>query len=267
MSKARFAISALALLIASAGAASAFPATATTSLNVRSGPGTNYSVVDQLQAGETVEVVSSQGSWYEISGLGWASAAYLDPRGAPPPRERVVVEEVYPSYLGDPLFYYGSDPFFWDDGGYYWYWRGGRRHRVDWDWFRDRRDFRWTDRRHRDRFEDRWRNRGGRDGRPVIDRGPRRDRPDFDRGPRQDRPGFDRGSRPDRPDSDRGPRRDRSDNERGPGRGDSIGRDRGSRELRPISGGMRGEGRGGERFGGGDRGGPGGGVVFPERTR
>ncbi|MFC5069389.1 SH3 domain-containing protein [Flaviflagellibacter deserti] len=163
------AVSALALFLASAGAAAAFPATATTSLNVRSGPGTNFGVVDQLQPGDTVEVTATQGSWYQVNGSGWASANYLSGGGT------AAVEQPYyedPGYDGaDIAFYYGSDPYYWDDGGYYWYWRGGRRHRVDWDWFRDRdrNDFRWTDNRHRRDFDNRWRgDRFRGDGRQRI---------------------------------------------------------------------------------------------------
>jgi uncharacterized protein YraI len=168
-------ISALALLVASAGAAAAFPATVTTDLNVRSGPGTGYSIVDQLQAGDTVEVVESSGSWYQLADGGWASASYLDADGS------AAVVDTYPSYYGTPAFYYGSDPFFWDDGGYYWYWRAGRRHRVDHDWWRGRNDrgFRWSNDNFRRDFERRRRSADvsvGNDGprRNFGSEGPRR---------------------------------------------------------------------------------------------
>jgi uncharacterized protein YraI len=147
-------VSAAALLLASAGAAAAFPATATTDLNVRSGPGTGYSVVDQLQAGETVEVTGQQGSWYQVDGQGWASGNYLDAQGG---RSAVIIDRGYD--YGPTAFYYGEDPYYWDDAGFYFYVRDGRRHRVGWDWFRDRdhrRDFRWSDNRRRGDFERRY---------------------------------------------------------------------------------------------------------------
>lgn len=151
-------VSAAALLLASAGAAAAFPATSTTSLNVRSGPGTGYGVVDTLQPGQTVDVIDQRGSWYQLADGGWASGNFLDAEGSAAVEvDRYAVVD-YPRNYGAPLFYYGNDPFFWDDAGYYWYWREGRRHRVGWDWFdrHDRDDFRWANARYRRDFERRW---------------------------------------------------------------------------------------------------------------
>ncbi|MCD7060258.1 SH3 domain-containing protein [Pelagibacterium xiamenense] len=75
---------AIAGLIASASAAFAYEAYATTALNVRSGPGTNYNVVGSLQANQVVEVVecNTSGSWCRIQApnvRGWSSANYLRP--------------------------------------------------------------------------------------------------------------------------------------------------------------------------------------------
>src|SRR3954467_6573902 len=67
-----------AVTIFSAGAALA--AVATGSVNVRSGPGTGYQVLDQLYAGERVSIVDHSGGWCGISGAradGWVSCAYL----------------------------------------------------------------------------------------------------------------------------------------------------------------------------------------------
>jgi uncharacterized protein YraI len=149
-------ISAAALLLASAGAAAAFPATATTDLNVRSGPGTGYSVVDQLQAGDTVEVVATRGSWYQTAEGGWASGSYLETSGG----QSTYIES---GGYGPVAFYYDDNPYYYDDAGFYFYIDSGRRHRVNRDWFRDRdhRSFRWSHARHRDRFE---RHYGGRRG-------------------------------------------------------------------------------------------------------
>lgn len=73
----------IALCIGTA-AASAAPAYSTTTLNVRSGPGTGYRVVDTLRPGEPVNIDYCRGSWCFINKAGpdgWASAAYLS-RGA-----------------------------------------------------------------------------------------------------------------------------------------------------------------------------------------
>ena len=149
-------VSAAALLLASAGAAAAFPATAVTDLNVRSGPGTGFSVVDQLEAGETVDVVARSGGWYQLADGGWASGAFLDPEG--------VASIGYD--VGPVAFYYADDPFYWDDAGFYFFIRDGRRHRVGWDWFdrHDHRHFRWADRRFRGEFERRRGDRSARRG-------------------------------------------------------------------------------------------------------
>jgi hypothetical protein len=72
-------LAAVALVVTSA-AASAAPAYATGSVNVRSGPGTQYQRVDTLSRGERVEVQQCQGSWCYVvkSGPdGWVSANYL----------------------------------------------------------------------------------------------------------------------------------------------------------------------------------------------
>lgn len=50
-------------------------------LNVRSGPGVNYSVLGTLRRGETVDVLSEQNNWYTISyngGVGFVYAPYID---------------------------------------------------------------------------------------------------------------------------------------------------------------------------------------------
>ena len=73
-------LAALALL-ATAGAAFAAPAYATSNVNVRSGPGTGYGVVDALRRGEQVDVVQCRGSWCYVEKRGpdgWVSANYLD---------------------------------------------------------------------------------------------------------------------------------------------------------------------------------------------
>lgn len=63
-----------------AQAAAALDATATRAVNVRSGPGVNYSKVDVLSSGESVNIKECQGRWcyVEHSGPdGWVSGSYL----------------------------------------------------------------------------------------------------------------------------------------------------------------------------------------------
>lgn len=92
--------SALATLavLATTAAASAAPAFATSNVNVRSGPGTGYAVVDALRRGEQVDVQYCRGSWCFVQKRGpdgWVSSSYLSSGGgwdngwsepAPPPR-------------------------------------------------------------------------------------------------------------------------------------------------------------------------------------
>ncbi|NMA98008.1 MAG: SH3 domain-containing protein [Phyllobacteriaceae bacterium] len=67
-------------------AAQAAPGTVTTNVNVRSGPGTNYSVVNVLQRGTAVDVQQCQSSWCYVQTRGtngWVSANYLSAGGRP----------------------------------------------------------------------------------------------------------------------------------------------------------------------------------------
>jgi len=77
------AVFAVAGIIVTSGAAFATSAQSTTALNVRSGPGTSYGVVDTLTPGENVEVnecVSNGWCYIEHSGPdGWVSSNYLTP--------------------------------------------------------------------------------------------------------------------------------------------------------------------------------------------
>ncbi|ODT77800.1 MAG: hypothetical protein ABS76_26225 [Pelagibacterium sp. SCN 64-44] len=67
-------------------AAQAAPGTATSNVNVRSGPGTSYGVVNTLRRGEQVDVQRCQGTWCYVQGrgfAGWVSAGYLSAGGRP----------------------------------------------------------------------------------------------------------------------------------------------------------------------------------------
>src|SRR5690606_24582177 len=68
-------------VLATTAAASAAPAFATSNVNVRSGPGTGYAIVDALRRGERVDVQQCRGSWCYVERRGadgWVSASYLD---------------------------------------------------------------------------------------------------------------------------------------------------------------------------------------------
>lgn len=72
------------VMLASAGAAFAAPATASSNVNVRSGPGGGYGVVDVLRRGDRVDVQQCRGGWCYIEKRGpdgWVSANYLNGRG------------------------------------------------------------------------------------------------------------------------------------------------------------------------------------------
>jgi uncharacterized protein YraI len=69
------------VMLASAGAAFASPAMVTSNVNVRFGPGPNYSVIDIVRRGEFVDLVGCQNTWCYVDrngSEGWISAAYLD---------------------------------------------------------------------------------------------------------------------------------------------------------------------------------------------
>ncbi|RXF75490.1 hypothetical protein EK403_01120 [Hansschlegelia zhihuaiae] len=268
-------------LLVSSGAAFAATATATADVNVRTGPGVRYAVIDTLPEGETVRVIDCDGDWCEISmgadGTGFVSAAYLD---GPASRitTRVEIYDDEPAVISGLVIggYWENRPYYFRDGYYYWggRWYAGRPGRPGW---RDRSWRRWEDRREaridnrrdrlddrRDRFQDRRERFQDRRDRFQDNRGDRAERRD-DRNDRRERTER-RGDRMDgrggggRAEArDRGDRGDRVGLDRaGGGRGDGGGRGRGGRGG--DGGGRGGGGDGGGRGGdGGGRGGDGGG--------
>ncbi len=78
-------------VLATTAAASAAPAVATGNVNVRSGPGTGYAVVDTLARGQQVDIQYCRGSWCFVEKRGpdgWVSSNYLSsgrPGWTPPP--------------------------------------------------------------------------------------------------------------------------------------------------------------------------------------
>lgn len=123
-------LSAGAALLLTSGAALAAPATAQSDLNVRSGPGTQYSVVGSLRGGETVDVGSCTGSWCQVSfsgGSGYASANYLAMGGGAPGPAVAVAPYGYDDDYYDNGYYdygYAYGPSF----GFY----AGPRYRHGW---------------------------------------------------------------------------------------------------------------------------------------
>ncbi|WP_127142594.1 SH3 domain-containing protein [Pelagibacterium montanilacus] len=78
-------------LFAGASIASAYDAAATTALNVRSGPGTNFNVIGALQTNQVVNVIecNAANTWCRIQDRrleGWASARYLQRVSGAPSR-------------------------------------------------------------------------------------------------------------------------------------------------------------------------------------
>ena len=67
-------------LFASAGAAFAEAGYADDNVNLRTGPGTGYGVIETLLRGEAVDIEQCQFAWCEVAtndATGWASASYL----------------------------------------------------------------------------------------------------------------------------------------------------------------------------------------------
>lgn len=81
---------AVAGLFAAVSGAFAYDAAATSALNVRTGPGTNYRIVAALSPNQIVQVgqCNSANTWCEVTATnirGWASARYLRPIGPTTP--------------------------------------------------------------------------------------------------------------------------------------------------------------------------------------
>ena len=70
----------LGVVVTALTAGATFAATATSSVNVRSGPGTGYGIVDRLGPGDYVNINGRSGGWCSVSKPGpdgWVSCAYL----------------------------------------------------------------------------------------------------------------------------------------------------------------------------------------------
>ncbi|HTJ56360.1 MAG TPA: SH3 domain-containing protein [Devosiaceae bacterium] len=119
-----------AVLALGASAAQAQTATATGAVNIRSGPGINYPVVNSLQPGQQVEIQRCTGSWCLVAAPGpdgWAARRYLSSSTATIYVQPQVVEPYYgyndyPDYGYTNNYYYSSPPIYVTPpfyGGYY----------------------------------------------------------------------------------------------------------------------------------------------------
>jgi hypothetical protein len=128
-----------------AGAAGAPPpAVVNTTVNLRQGPGTTYTIISKIPAGSPVDVSGCQAGWCQVAYQGqngYVIATSLAPAGeaggAPPPGGPQAgyagpppgYEEPPPGYYGPPVYvappaYYGYyGPYYY--GGYWGGWRGG----------------------------------------------------------------------------------------------------------------------------------------------
>ncbi|HML08671.1 MAG TPA: SH3 domain-containing protein [Xanthobacteraceae bacterium] len=88
MSFGQIATGTAALIVLSAQCAAAAPALATSNVNMRQGPGTNFPIITTIPGGSTVEVSGCQGEWCAVvwhGKSGYAIATSFDQGASPPP--------------------------------------------------------------------------------------------------------------------------------------------------------------------------------------
>ncbi|WP_404402789.1 SH3 domain-containing protein [Pelagibacterium halotolerans] len=103
------------MMLAMTAGAFAWQASAVTSLNVRSGPGTQFRVLDALYAGERVDVEYCRGGWcfihqYDYDPSGWVSANYLREGGYYRPQPPIVIR---PPVVVRPPHWNPRPPHWW----------------------------------------------------------------------------------------------------------------------------------------------------------
>jgi uncharacterized protein YraI len=124
-------------LLMIAGATAANAAVVSGDLNLRSGPGTGYRVIDTMPAGSYVDVLGCTGSWCRVQfggAVGYASASYLGGGGdsyaaAPVYAEPPIYSEPY--YAGPAFGFgvgFGSRYGYGWGGGWHHRWHGHRHH-------------------------------------------------------------------------------------------------------------------------------------------
>jgi Bacterial SH3 domain len=118
--------------------------TVNANVNLRRGPGTNYTVITLIPAGAGVAVGECNGGWCQVAyqgqdgyviatslGQGGPSAPRSAAAGYPPgygPDYPQPVDVAPPPYYG-PYYYYGYRPYYYGYGPYYYGYRGyWRRH-------------------------------------------------------------------------------------------------------------------------------------------
>jgi uncharacterized protein YraI len=130
---------ALAALVFAGGAAIAAPGLATTDVNMRQGPGTNFPVVTSIRGGNNVDVQSCDAGWCAVRFgpfAGFVKATYLDfgvlrrPRYYAPRRYYGSPSSPF-LYGPPPPRYWGPRPY-WGPGPYSGYGYGWRR--GYWGW-------------------------------------------------------------------------------------------------------------------------------------
>ena len=100
------------IVLASAGTALAAPGRATADLNLRSGPGTAYRVIDTMPAGAVVDIRGCRGAWCRVDFQGATGFAAANLLSGP------AVGYARPA----PAYVYGAGPGYWasddvyDDG-------------------------------------------------------------------------------------------------------------------------------------------------------
>ena len=91
------------------------------SLNMRSGPSTSYSIMHVLWQGNTVKVIGESSGWYQIrltdGRVGWVSGQYLSLNNQASARQQKVdaVISYAKSFIGTSYVYGGDSP---NDGGF-----------------------------------------------------------------------------------------------------------------------------------------------------
>lgn len=124
------AIGAAALLLSVSGAL-AIEANATGSVNVRSGPGTSYAVLGQLQRGDNVNISQQSGGWCRVSLSGpdgWVSCRYLTASNDSFDDDDYGRGDRYARPSVSIQFGFGNSARGWYDND-----RRDRRHRGDWN--------------------------------------------------------------------------------------------------------------------------------------
>jgi uncharacterized protein YraI len=100
----------LGVVVTAISAGAAWAAVATASVNVRSGPGTSYRVIDTLAPGDVVDINGRSNGFCRIDAGGWVSCAYLTAGGGYEPAPRYVPYPVYPSPSIGFSFGFGGYP-------------------------------------------------------------------------------------------------------------------------------------------------------------